>query len=82
MGWDTESWRNTPVQALYPAILAAIVSILGWYVAYAYAKRREDRTRCLEIQLKYRQQQIQELYGPLLSLIEQIFNVWQVRHIF
>jgi hypothetical protein len=33
----------------------------------------------MEIQLKYRQRQIEELYGPLASLIEQIFNVWEVR---
>lgn len=67
------------MEGLYPAFLAGLVTIIGWYATYAYAKRREDRTRRLEIQLKYRQRQIEELYGPLLSLIEQIFNVWQVR---
>jgi hypothetical protein len=67
------------VQGLYPVFLAGVVTIVGWYATYAYAKRREDRTRRLEIQLKYRQRQIEELYGPLLSLVEQIFNVWQVR---
>jgi hypothetical protein len=29
--------------------------------------------------LKYHQRQIEELYGPLVSLIEQVFNVWDVR---
>ena len=67
------------MQPLYPVFLAGLVTIMGWYATYAYAKRREDRTRRLEIHLKYRQRQIEELYGPLLSLIEQIFNVWQVR---
>jgi hypothetical protein len=64
---------------MQPALIAAAVTILGWYVTYAYAKRREDQTRRTELRLKYRQRQIEELYGPLLSLIEQIFNVWQVR---
>ena len=67
------------MQQLYPVFLAGLVTIIGWYATYAYAKRREDRTRRLEIHLKYRQRQIEELYGPLLSLIEQIFNVWRVR---
>src|SRR5215831_9712712 len=61
------------------ALIAAAVTILGWYVTYAYAKRREDQTRRTEIRLKHRQRQIEEPYGPLLSLIEQIFNIWQVR---
>ena len=61
------------------ALIAAAVTILGWYVTYAYARRRDDQTRRIEIRLKYQQRQIEELYGPLLSLIEQIFNVWQVR---
>jgi hypothetical protein len=61
------------------ALVAAVVTVVGWYVTYAYARRRDDQTRRIEIRLKYRQRQIEELYGPLLSLIEQIFNVWQVR---
>jgi hypothetical protein len=61
------------------AIIAAAVAIIGWYATYAYAKRKEDRARRIEIQLKYRQRQIEELYGPLASLIEQIFNVFEVR---
>src|SRR5207253_6791715 len=61
------------------ALIVAAVTMAGWYVTYFYTKRREDETRRAEIRLKYRQRQIEELYGPLLSLIEQIFNVWQVR---
>jgi hypothetical protein len=64
---------------MQPALIAAAVTVLGWYVTYAYARRREDQTRRIELRLKYRQRQIEELYGPLLSLIEQIFNVWEVR---
>ena len=40
---------------------------------------RKIQTRRIELRLKYRQRQIEELYGPLLSLIEHIFNVWEVR---
>ena len=62
-----------------PVLVTAIVTAVGWYATYAYAKIREDRTRRLDLLLKLRARQIEELYGPLLSLIEQIFNVWQVR---
>lgn len=62
-----------------PVLITATVTAIGWYATYAYAKMREDRTRRLDLLLKFHARQIEELYGPLLSLIEQIFNVWQVR---
>ena len=65
--------------AMQIAIITAAVTIVGWYVTYAYSKHKEDRARRIEIQMKYRQRQIEELYGPLVSLIEQIFNCWEVR---
>jgi hypothetical protein len=64
---------------MYPALITGAITIVGWYVTYAYTKSREDRTRRLDIALKLKARQIEELYGPLLSLIEQIFTVWQVR---
>ncbi len=60
-------------------LIAGAVAALGWYATYAYARRREDRTRRIEIRLKYHQRQIEELYGPLSSLIQQIFIAWEVR---
>ena len=65
--------------ALSGTIFTAAVTVLGSYAAYTYSKEKEDQARRLEIRLKYRAQQIAELYGPLVSLIEQIFNVWTVR---
>ncbi len=64
---------------LTPVLVTGTVTVIGWYATYVYAKSREDRTRRLDIALKLRARQIEELYGPLLSLIEQIFIVWQVR---
>lgn len=62
-----------------PVIITGAVTAFGWYATYAYAKIREDRTRRLDLRLKFRARQIEELYGPLYSLIQQIFNVWGVR---
>ena len=64
---------------LTPVFITASVTVVGWFVTYAYAKAREDRTRRLDIMLKLKARQIEELYGPLLSLIEQIFIIWEVR---
>jgi hypothetical protein len=78
-------WTRAPevmkgaLVALSGTLFTATVTVLGWYGAYSFAKDKEDRARRLEIRLKYRAQQIGELYGPILSLIEQIFNVWTVR---
>lgn len=58
--------------SLTPTLITVTITAFGWYVTYFYAKRKEDRTRRLEIQLKYKGQQIEQLYGPLFSLIEQI----------
>jgi hypothetical protein len=37
-----------------------------------------DRTRRLELRLKYYEQQIQEFYAPLYSNIQLIWNVWSI----
>ena len=73
---ESESRMQPAVTA---ALIGAAIAIIGWYATYALTKHKEDRTRRIEIQVKYRQRQIEELYGPLVSLIEQIFNVFKVR---
>jgi hypothetical protein len=75
----TKPERSKQVADIIPVLITGTVTAIGWYITYAYAKMREDRTRRLDLLLKLRARQIEELYGPLLSLIEQIFNVWQVR---
>lgn len=67
--------------AIVTAGIAAIVTIDGWNVSHYLAKRRDDRTRRIESSVNRLERQIEEFYGPLLSLIEQIFNVWRVRKI-
>jgi hypothetical protein len=59
--------------------LTGIVTVIGWNVSNSLAKRREAETRRAEATLKHIERQIEEFYGPLLCLIEQIFNVWTVR---
>lgn len=66
------------VEILRLAIPAAII-VAGWFAAHILATRRDDRTRRQQAVLQFRQRQIEELYGPLVALIEQIFTVWTVR---
>lgn len=65
--------------AIVTAGIAAVVTVVGWNVSHYLAKGREDRTRRIESSVNRIERQIEEFYGPLLSLIEQIFNVWRVR---
>lgn len=64
---------------LVELLLSAAVVIGGWFAAHLLTNRRQDRTRRLETILKHRERQIEELYGPLQALIEQVFTVWSVR---
>jgi len=59
--------------------LTGVVTAIGWNVSSVLAKRREAETRRVEATVKHIERQIEELYGPLLCLLEQIFNVWTVR---
>lgn len=70
---------DQPTATIIGATIAAIVAIGGWNVSHILGVRRESRTRKLEAILAHTQRQIDEFYGPLLNLIEQIFNTWAVR---
>ena len=65
--------------AILAALIAATVTVAGWNVTSFLSRRREDRTRRLELTLKHIERQIEELYGPLLSLIVQIRSTWAVQ---
>jgi hypothetical protein len=69
---------NWTLETLKLAVPATIV-VLGWFAAHTLSTRRDDHTRRQQAVVAFRQRQIEELYGPLLSLIEQIFTIWTVR---
>ena len=66
--------------AVIAAIIAALVTAIGWFVAYLLAKRREDDTRRLESTLRHLERQIEEFYGPLFNLVHQIVIANHVQH--
>jgi hypothetical protein len=70
------------LQNLLPALIGALVggliTMLGWVANYYFGRKKEIETRQREAKLRYLQQQIEELYAPLWSLIEQTKTVHQV----
>jgi hypothetical protein len=63
---------------LLAALVAAFITILGWFLT----RRWEAQTRRLEQDLKYKQRQIEEFYGPLYNLMHQIFAAEEVQQNF
>jgi len=61
------------------ASIGAIVTIAGWNITHFLSKRRDDRTRRIELVLKHIERQIEKFYGPILSKIEQINTIWIVK---
>ena len=68
-----------PIATLIAALVAATATAAGWVVSYAYGRRRDAQAKELELRVRYRQRQIEELYGPLFSLIEQVFSADEVQ---
>jgi hypothetical protein len=60
-------------------LITAFVTIAGWILTNYILRKKEDRTKRLQIRLDHTQMQIEELYGPLYSLINQVFIYWDVK---
>ncbi len=70
-------------------LITAVVTIIGWLVTRkleierrATADARTDRTRRIELRLRYYERQIQEFYGPIYSLIQLIWSIWAIKERF
>jgi hypothetical protein len=61
------------------ALLAALVTALGWLIAYRFTRLRDDRLRSQELRVKHLERQIAEFYGPLHRLVEQIMVTNEVQ---
>ena len=61
------------------AVIAGSATILGGLLINFYIRRNEDKTKRLQIKLEFLNKQIEELYGPLYSLIQLIINYWDVQ---
>lgn len=50
-------------------LIAAAVSGIGWVINYWFSSIRDERKRRIEVQLKFVERQIEELYGPLAACL-------------
>ena len=53
------------------ALIAASVTAIGWLVTHILTRRSEEQRRRTEVQLKFVERQIEELYGPLAFLLHE-----------
>src|SRR5258705_2866377 len=60
-------------------ILAGSVTIVSLVASNYFIRKKEDRTKRLQLKIEYASKQIEEFYGPLLSIIQQIKNYRSVR---
>jgi hypothetical protein len=65
--------------ALVPALIAAFVAGLGWFVASWLASRREDRTKRLQLTIEQAEKQVSEFYSPLIFLIERLDATYRAK---
>ena len=72
---SSELWTNS---ALWTAIIGALVTVAGWFAV----RLLENRQKGIERELKYCERQIEEFYGPLFNLMEQIFSAEEVQQNF
>jgi hypothetical protein len=62
-----------------PALIAAAVALVVLIMTDILTRARESRARRQAAARQYRERQLGEFYGPLLSLIEQIQSVYAVK---
>jgi hypothetical protein len=64
---------KTPQDAtLTVGLVAAIVTIIGWFANEFIRKRNEDKRKKIDERAKFLERQIEQFYGPLFNLVNQI----------
>jgi hypothetical protein len=86
--WELE--MSAPMATILIGILSAAVTMTGWIVLHYLARRKEiearaavdsraDRLKRLELNLEHLERQISEFYGPIHSLIYQVWATWEIK---
>jgi hypothetical protein len=64
---------------IVPAIIAASAVVLGWFVVSALTRRREDRTKRLQLTIEQAEKQVSEFYSPLIFSIERLDAIFRAK---
>ncbi|HEY0152041.1 MAG TPA: hypothetical protein VGB92_08595 [Longimicrobium sp.] len=60
------------------ALIGAITAVMGWFITEYFVRRRSNESMRQEAALQHLKYQIEELYGPLIGLIQRSSTVYQV----
>lgn len=71
--------QPTIVTTIAPALIGAAVALIGLILTDGLTRARERKARRQDSAREYRERQLGEFYGPLLSLIEQIQSVYAIK---
>ena len=61
------------------AIIVGMVILIGWFTMYLIGQFREERRNRIASRAAYTSRQIEELYGPLFSLMSQLSVLNQIQ---
>jgi len=61
------------------AVIVGIVVLIGWFIVYLVERFKEDRRNRIASRAAYTARQIEELYGPLFSLMHQLSVLNQIQ---
>jgi hypothetical protein len=67
------------VVAIIGLCITAVITILGWSRVNYLTTIREDRSREIKYKIERCERQIEEFYGPLYNLVQQIVNVFMIQ---
>lgn len=72
---------KTPQDAsLTVGVIVALVTIAGWFVNDILQKKKEEKRRKIDEKIKFLERQIEQFYGPLYNLVNQIVICNHVFH--
>jgi len=75
----TQAPQSNVLITVAPALIAAAVAIVVLILTDILTRLRETRGRRQNAAMQYRERQLGEFYGPLLSLIQQIQSVYVIK---
>jgi hypothetical protein len=75
-----EALGYAALSGFFGAIVGGATTVLGWFATNYLVRKREDRSKRLQINMEHRQKQLTEFYAPLRSLIVRLNaagSVWE-----
>jgi hypothetical protein len=78
LGNQEQSMNQDFFQALLGVLAGGLITILGSAINFYFARRKDIETQQRESRIRYLQQQIEELYGPLWGLLEQSETIYEI----